>query len=210
VAIVKRGVAGHLFLVPDDALSVAWFSEPKDSPKVNQATSYNARPGDPTPADPAPPPPAQAPAPTVWSTDHFTPEFHRAQDAVRDAGREHQAMSGGDVREFIKARAASPEAVDPEAFLRHAREQRHTDLGDVLDAKMRRGNPLVDRNRTAVRVTAPRGWVQRTISDMSLEEADALGDRLIARGHSSANVQKHLLDKLPKSKMEPSGYTNPS
>lgn len=201
MAVIKR--EGHLFLVPDEDLSAAWFSEPKDSPKVNKATEHTAGAGD----DPAPPPAAVTPPPappTMWSTGHFTPEYHRAQDAVRDAGREHQVMSGGDVREFIKARAENPDAVDPEAFQRHAREQRHTDVLDILDARMRRGNPITSRGRSAVKVVAPRGWVQRTISDMSLEEADALADRLKARGHDDAQIQKHLLDKLPKSKLEPS------
>lgn len=121
-------------------------------------------------------------------------ELHRMLAAVRDAAREFDNPSEGDLREFLKGRAQNPDKVDIENFAEQVKQQRLVDLADMLDQQFRATGPM-KQGRRKVRVSAPRGFVRKSLRNLTPDDVSHLGHLLIARGHDQAEVQKFFADK---------------
>jgi len=121
-------------------------------------------------------------------------ELHRMLAAVRDAAREFDNPSEGDLREFLKGRAAHPDKVDIQNFMEQVKQQRLVDLADMLDQQFRATGPM-QRGRRKVRVSAPKGYVRKALNNLTPDDVSHLGHLLIARGHDQAEVAKFFADK---------------
>ena len=127
--------------------------------------------------------------------------FARLTDAVRDAARQFDDFDEGDAQEFLAARARDPSAVDLQAFIAMVREQHVTDLIDILDQQMR-GSGLKRMGRRMVKVQAPRGYLQRALRGLEEAEISAMMQRLEARGHDRADVDKFFDKKVGEERTE--------
>jgi hypothetical protein len=116
-------------------------------------------------------------------------DFKRMLDAAREAAREFDTPSEGDIREFLAGRAKNPEAVDIQGFLKQVMEERKNDLVDLLDQQMRSSGPL-QRGRRRVGVKAPRGYLKRLVGAMENNDLAEVMHRLEAMGHQRADVDK--------------------
>jgi hypothetical protein len=114
-------------------------------------------------------------------------EFQRMMAAVRDAAREFDQFDEGDVRDFLKGRAAAPDQVDVAGFLEMVKQQRINDLSDMLDSQFRTSGSM-KQGRRKVRVTAPRGFVRKSLNGLSPDEVEQLKHLLVARGHDEQEV----------------------
>lgn len=115
-------------------------------------------------------------------------EYARMIDAVRDMAREFDDFDEGDVQEFIKGRANSPDTVDIQAFLKMAQEQRKNDLVDLLDEAIRSGGSLT-RARRRVKIRAPRGFVRKAVKGLDGDTMAEIMHRLEAKGHDESAVE---------------------
>lgn len=129
-------------------------------------------------------------------------EWARRLDAVREAAREFEDMAPADLAEWLQGKVnkddGSAQLTEDEinAFLADVRAQTVDDLVDILDYKSRQRN----RARRFVRVEAPRGYTKLTLGKLTDDELSILDDRLRARGWSDEQIQKDLVNKLPKEK----------
>lgn len=121
-------------------------------------------------------------------------ELHRMLAAVRDAAREFDNPSEGDLREFLKGRAAHPDRVDIQNFMEQVKQQRLVDLADMLDQQFRSTGPM-KQGRRKVRVSAPRGFVRKSLRNLTPDDVSHIGHLLITRGHSEEEVSKFFADK---------------
>lgn len=121
-------------------------------------------------------------------------EYQRMLDAVRDAAREFDNPDEGDLREFIAGRANSPDQVDLQNFMRLVIEQRKNDLVDVLDQLMRKSGPL-RLGRRKVRVSAPKGFVRKTLNSLQPSDLANIMHRLQARGHSEESIKRFFQNR---------------
>lgn len=122
-------------------------------------------------------------------------EWGRYQDAVREAARTFDRSHGGDIHNFVQARARNPENVDIPAFHEAVHRQRMADLVDIVDHHMRRGGSL-ERGHRMVRVQAPKGFVRRAIRQQSPEDLAHLRHRLHAIGHPHDHVDEYLSTRV--------------
>lgn len=118
--------------------------------------------------------------------DHH--ELRRMLDAVRDAAREFDTPDEGDVREFLKGRAADPSKVNVADFLARVKQQRLDDVADLVDQQMRSSGPL-KQGRRKVTLRAPRGFLKRAIGGLDADQIAEVMHRLEARGHDAAEVE---------------------
>lgn len=123
-------------------------------------------------------------------------EWERRQDAVRDAAREMDFMEEGDVRDFLRGRAAHPDNVDVRAFLRDVQEQRLDDLADILDYGLREKVAGMRRSRRWVRLVAPKGWTTRVFSKLEDDDLLTLSRRLVRRGWSGEDIEEHVIGRV--------------
>src|SRR3954452_7111471 len=85
------------------------------------------KPPEPTP-EPTPPEPVPDPPPTrMRPTDIETEEWEHRLDAVRDAARENDMLSEGDVQDFLVNRLVDASKFDPRQFVADVRAQRVDD-----------------------------------------------------------------------------------
>lgn len=118
-------------------------------------------------------------------------EFKRMMDAVRDAAREFDFPEEGDIREFLAGRAKNPAQVDVQQFLVLVQEQIKTDLVDALDQQLRSGG-VMKIGRRKVRVSAPRGYLQKTLRGLDEEGIAEVMHRLEAKGHDQGEVDAYF------------------
>lgn len=112
-------------------------------------------------------------------------EWDRRADAVRDAAREFEVFSSQDAGEWVKGRTQRTlNATELEQFTADVRQQVITDLSDILD-QTERGKL---RLRRTVRVSAPRGYVRKTMKSLTGAELASMTSRLQARGWTSAQL----------------------
>lgn len=148
---------------------------------------------------PAPPPPSSRPA-TV-----SVQEWARRQDAVREAAREFEPLADQDVRERLRGvTSKSLSSAEVARFRVDARHQHVNDLVDVLD-QAERGRL---RARRTVRLSAPRGYVRRSLSNLAPHEAADVRSRLEARGWEPHQLAK-LDDRLPRSEPDVNAVMDP-
>ncbi len=118
-------------------------------------------------------------------------EWSRMLDAAREAAREFDVFGEGDVREFLAGRAKDPNAVDIESFMKLVQEQQKTDLVDIIDQQLRSGG-MLKRNRRMVRVSAPRGYMNRTLRQLPDDQLAEIMHRLESRGHTTDDVAQYF------------------
>lgn len=147
-------------------------------------------------------PPAEAPlVPTTRPASVDAVEWARRMDAVREAAREFEDLSEQDLRERLRGATSRPLAdADLTGFRADVRAQQLDDLLDLLD-QAERGKL---RSRRTVRVSAPRGYLRKTIGSLTTAELTQLETRLRARGWTDKQVRSGLTDRLPKSAQQPS------
>ncbi len=136
-------------------------------------------------------------APTIPTPANVDPlEFGRMTDAVRDAARQFDDFDEGDAQEFLAARARDPDAVDLQAFLDMVRQQHVTDLVDIIDQQLR-SSGIKPFGRRTVKVTAPRGYVRKTVKNLSDDEVAQIMHRLESRGHDAKDVDRWFDTRRP-------------
>jgi hypothetical protein len=128
------------------------------------------------------PPSAEVNQEQASKTEHM-----RMMDAVREAAREYDTPSEGDIKEFIAGRAKDSSKVDVQKFLDLTLEQRQNDLIDLLDNHLRTQGPL-KRGRRKLRVHAPRGYLRRLLRSMDSSSVAQVSLRLKSMGHSDEQV----------------------
>lgn len=122
-------------------------------------------------------------------------EYARMYDAVREAAREFDDPSEGDLREFLKGRARAPEQVDLANFLSQVVEQRKSDLVDWLDQNLRSSGPL-KRGRRKVRISVPKGYIRKLLGSMDEDALGEISHRLEAMGHDQETVDAFFAGRL--------------
>lgn len=116
-------------------------------------------------------------------------EWQRRMDAVRDAAREIDFFESGDIVEFLQGRLKRPLTDDEiDSFRDDVRRQRINDVVDWLDAVLRRQDAMRLRGRRMVKISVPRGYVQRTLAGLHDVELDAIINRLEGRGFDRQRV----------------------
>jgi hypothetical protein len=115
-------------------------------------------------------------------------EYARMLDAVREAAREFDNPQEGDIRDFIKGRANSPDQVDIQNFMDMVTEQRKSDLVDLLDQNLRASGPMA-RGRRKVKLSAPKGYVRRLLRQLDPESLGEVMHRLESMGHDTSSLQ---------------------
>lgn len=116
-------------------------------------------------------------------------ELARRRDAVREAAREFEPLSGQDLLERLKGtttRDLTPAEIS--SFGADVHRQVLDDLVDVVD----QGTRGVKRERRTVRVKAPRGYRVTTIKRLSVDELQDVRSRLSARGWSQGDLDRVL------------------
>lgn len=111
-------------------------------------------------------------------------EYHRMLDAVRDAARQFDTLDEASISDFLKGRAKFPEAVNLQQFMQAVIEQRKTDLVDMISEQLR-GGP-----KRKVKMTVPRGFLKKALTNADPGMKDEIMQRLIALGHAQATVRK--------------------
>jgi hypothetical protein len=122
-------------------------------------------------------------------------ELKRMMDAVRDAAREFDFPEEGDIREFLAGRAKNPGQVDIAAFLQLVQEQIKTDITDILDNQLRAGGVL-KRGRRTVRLSAPRGYINKTLRGLDEDSIAEIMHRLESRGHDPEDIDRFFSSKV--------------
>jgi len=122
-------------------------------------------------------------------------EKMRMMDAVREAAREYDTPTEGDIREFVAGRAKDPSKVDVQNFLDMTLEHRQNDLIDLLDNHLRTQGPL-KRGRRKLRVSAPRGYLRRLLRSMDSDSIAQVSLRLKSMGHSEQDVKTFFTKKF--------------
>lgn len=125
-------------------------------------------------------------------------EWQRRMEAVRDAAREMHDMSEGDARDFLQGRAADMSLIDIQQFVYDVRQQRLDDLADVLDQQLRGRVESMKRNRSVVRVVAPKGWSKRVFNGLDDNEVVSLFHRLEGKGWDHEELKKQVLPRIKK------------
>lgn len=151
-------------------------------------------------ADPPPAEEASVQAKEGDSSATSKTEQMRMMDAVREAAREYDTPTEGDIREFIKGRAKDPSKVDIEKFVELTMEQRQDDLIDLLDNLLRSQGPL-KRGRRKLRVSAPRGYLRRLMRSMDTDSIAQVSLRLQSMGHSEEEITSFFTKKFGEEKM---------
>lgn len=114
-------------------------------------------------------------------------QYGKMLDAVKDAARDFSIQGVDDIKEFLAGRAADPDTVDLENFMRQVQEQRLNDVVDLLSGKLGGGGDIV--------VKAGRRITNRILAQMTPEQRVTIEQRLLARGHDQKAVDKLLPDK---------------
>lgn len=128
-----------------------------------------------------------------------TDEAARRRDAVREAAREFEKLTPQDMRERLKGATSRPLAMDEiAAFTADVRAAQLDDMVDVLD-QVTRGRL---RGRRTVKLTAPRGYVKKTLNDMTDDELVELAARLRARGWDDDMVAHGLGRRLSAKRLD--------
>jgi hypothetical protein len=123
-------------------------------------------------------------------------EWARRMDAVRDFAREFETFTVQDVEELLRGR--SNRALTPEeiaSFTADVHDQQLNDLVDMLD-RAERGTL---RGRRTVKVTAPKGYIRKTVNALSDDELKQVAQRLRARGWNDKQIVK-LQNRLPEAR----------
>jgi hypothetical protein len=127
-------------------------------------------------------------------------EYKRMLDAARDAAREMDLPQEGDIKEFLEGRAKNPGQVDIAGFLVIVKEQKLSDLVDIIDQEIRTRGEAMRTGRRRVRVVSPKGYVRRAFSALTEDGVAELMHRLEARGHDEAEVEAFVLGKAKPEK----------
>lgn len=129
-------------------------------------------------------------------------EWARRMDAVREAAREFEQLTDQDLKERLRGVTNKPlDDTEISAFRADVRAVQLDDLVDLLD-QAERGKL---RGRRTVRVTAPRGYVLKTLKALSSVELGELVSRLSARGWSD----KQIAAKFPDAPDRPASAAPP-
>lgn len=153
-------------------------------------------PPEPTP-DPVPAPePVPEPPTRMRPHDIESDEWEHRLDAVRDAARENDLLSEGDVQDFLVNRLVDASKFDPRQFVADVRAQRVDDLVDILDHRLRSEVDGMIRSRRYVRLVAPKGWVKRVQNGLTDAEHLTVARRLVKRGWDAGDISKHVLGKI--------------
>jgi hypothetical protein len=128
-------------------------------------------------------------------------EYARMLDAVREAAREFEDPDEGDIRDFLKGRARSPEQVDVTNFLQQVVDQRKNDLVDWIDQQMRSSGPL-RRGRRRVRISVPKGYIRRLLGKMDDNALAEIHHRLEAMGHDRSEVERFFEGRIKDDRHE--------
>lgn len=122
-------------------------------------------------------------------------EYARMIAAVRDAAREFDDPQEGDIREFLAGRAKNVDQVDIAGFLTLVRQQRLSDIADLLDQQFRSSNESMAQGRRKVKVSAPKGFLRKALNNLQPSEVDQLVSVVTSRGHDEAEVKKFFEEK---------------
>lgn len=121
-------------------------------------------------------------------------EWSRRADVVRDAAREFESFTPEDVRDWVKGKTNRVfSETELKAFAVDVRAQQVDDLVDILDHSER--GKL--RSRRFVRISAPRGYVRKTLNSLSDSELKIVGSRLKSRGWTEKQMAG-LKSRLPE------------
>ncbi len=129
-------------------------------------------------------------------------ELRRRQDAVRDAAREFDQMSEGDVREFLGGRVLRDlTPAEIEIFVADVHEQRMHDLVDILDQRLRKkGLGKILRGRRTVQISVPKGFARKSLNGLLDEEIRDLAIRLRAKGWTDEDLVRELIGRFHESR----------
>lgn len=126
-------------------------------------------------------------------------EAARRRDAVREAAREMEPLKEQDIKERLRGVTNRPLAADEIAvFVADVRAQVIDDMIDVLD-QMVRGKL---RGRRTLRLSSPRGYVRKTLHDMSDDDLIQVSARLRARGWDDDMVAHGFSRRLSRKRLD--------
>lgn len=134
------------------------------------------------------------PAATARPANTDPHEYARMLAAARDAAREFDNPQAGDIKEFLAGRARDPKQVDVQGFLDMVRQQRISDLADLLDNQFRLAGDM-KQGRRKVRLAAPKGYVRKAVKNLQPSEVDQLISVIVSRGHDEAQVKTFFNEK---------------
>jgi hypothetical protein len=124
-------------------------------------------------------------------------EWSRRQDAVRTIAREFDEVDQGDVREFLQGRTSRDLSDEEVAQIQHdIRAHRVGDITDVLDNQLRNTVDQMKRARRTVRVSAPKGWMNRAFKNLDQKGVEQVAARLVSRGHDTETITKRVLSRV--------------
>jgi hypothetical protein len=115
-------------------------------------------------------------------------EYGRMLDAVREAARTIEDPNDKNIKSFVDARAAAPDQVDIAQFLQAVRDQRISDMIDMLDQQLR-------GTRHTVRLVASAVYMKRILRALTPEEVATISHRLQAMGHDAKQIDRYFADK---------------
>lgn len=122
-------------------------------------------------------------------------ELGMRRDAVRDAAREFDQMTGADAQEFLAGRVRDMSKVDLQQFVNMVRQQRLDDLADILEQQMRTALSK-GRGRRTVKVQAPRGYTRRVFAGLTDDEVVDVAIRMERRGFSEDEIRGSFLGRI--------------
>lgn len=188
-----------VLVAPDVLLDAAGVESPQEvdppKPSADPAQSDDEAPDSPRSVSGDQPP--EAPERSTRPDEVPADEWERRRVAVRELAREFEPAGEGDVREFLEARTnrkMSDEEV--KAFEKDVTIARSDDIADALDAQMRSSVDQLKRSRRTVRVSAPRGWLKKSINGLSDEGLAHIVSQLVSRGHNSDSIDKKLMSRV--------------
>lgn len=116
--------------------------------------------------------------------------FARYRDAVREAARKFPGqLTAENIQSFIADRADDPSAVNIQQFAQLVQQQQLDDLVDALAP-----------NHGGFQVTAPKGYVSKTLAGLSDDDVTEIVARLKARGVKDPHLK--FGRSLPKDRHE--------
>jgi len=128
-------------------------------------------------------------------------ELDRRFDAVRDAAREIEQFEMGDLKDFLAGRTIRDLSdLELQQFLEDVRNQKISDIVDILDQSLKRGVGRSLRARRFVRVQAPRGFVRKTLGGFADDEVRRVALRLMSKGWSDKELNRGLIGRFHESR----------
>jgi hypothetical protein len=113
-------------------------------------------------------------------------EWVRRSDIIRDTAREFEEFSDQDIRERLRGITSRQlDATEISQFREDVRAQVLDDLVDILNWS--HFGRL--RTRRTVRLTAPKGYIRKTLNSLSKEELEEIEARLQAHGWGDLEIE---------------------